>query len=126
MVSGTKPAPRVDSRTIVFGVRALFPFWQGRGVGEESIRLEAGISYVAPASNCWVKPCGVLSGVVRMPVLRSIENGSVSLVTAVQVEGLGTCGRKSRCDQFGGDLDRFVLGLTVYPELGCGDGEYFP
>ena len=41
-------------------------------------------------------------------VLRLVENGSVSIMAVVHVDDIFTAGRKSRCDQFVADLNRYL------------------
>ena len=41
-------------------------------------------------------------------VMRLIESGSVSIVTAVHVDDIFAVGLKARCDQFCEDLNRLV------------------
>ena len=41
-------------------------------------------------------------------VMRSVENGTVSMVVVVPLEDIFSVGRKNRCDQFGRDLNQYV------------------
>ena len=41
-------------------------------------------------------------------VMRLVEDGVVSMVAVVHVDDIFSIGRKSRCDQFGRDLNHYV------------------
>ena len=41
-------------------------------------------------------------------VMRLVEDGVVSMVVVVHVDGIFSIGRKSRCDQFGRDLNQYI------------------
>ena len=57
-------------------------------------------------------------------VMRSVENGTVSIVVVVHVDDKFSVGRKNRCDLCGRDLNRYVL-ITNLGELRLYAGCYF-
>lgn len=99
-----------------------------RGCGSLSgkvVVLERSLYGLKQASRTWhihliaaLKSLGFEQCAADACVLRLVENGSVTLVIAIHVDDLFTCGRKSRCDKFVADLNRLLpvnnLGILCF------------
>ena len=79
-------------------------WWEMSG---KIVRLSRSLYGLKPASRSWhnhlmmhMKILGFEQCPADACVMRSIESGSVSIVTVVHVDDIFAGGRKDRCDQF--------------------------
>lgn len=79
------------------------------------VKLGRSLYGLRQASRTWhqhltrgMKCLGFESCAADACVMRLVEDGAVTMVVVVHVDDIFSIGRKSRCDQFGVDLNRYV------------------